>query len=241
MSRPGFRAALLPALLLGGGCAAALKTPPVHTNPVVLVEFHGSRPLTSEERRSGSGQPPWLREIRDAAASGFFVNEAGDIVTNHHAVVKAGLEDTRIKVTVDSKWVYRARVVRAEKGSDLAVLRIDLQEGTRVMTYPLSGASLDEGDAVFALGHPGGGPMTREGGRVTRLGPLFECTIPVRLGNSGGPVLSQRGAVVGVVTGLRTRTWKAPGAMVETEHCLVVPVATLRDRLDEWEIPYSRD
>ena len=53
------------------------------------------------------------------------------------------------------------------------------------------------------------------------------------------PVFDRRGKLVGVVTGLRTRTWKGPGALVETEHCLVVPVGTLRDRLEEWKVSYD--
>lgn len=227
-------------LFLGLAACASTQKAVFHHNPVVLVEYFGQRPLTDEERASGKHGPlpPWLKELREASGSGFFVNDRGDIVTNHHVVVQEGVATTQVVVTVDGKWMYPARVVHAEKGADLAVLRIDLIEGTHVPVLPLGDLEPEEGDAVFALGYPGGGPFREQSGAVTRRGALVECTIPVRVGNSGGPVLDEGRHVVGVVTGLRTRTWKSPGASLATEHCLVVPLATLRGRLDEWKVAY---
>ena len=140
---------------------------------------------------------------------------------------------------VDSEWRYPARLHRSDKRSDLAVIRIDLQAGTRLRTLPLRAAPLEKDDPVVTEGHPGGGPLARSRGKVVAPGPLVECNIPARIGNSGGPVMDDRGRVVGVVSALRTRVWTGPRATVKTDFCLVVPAGTLRGKLDEWDVPYS--
>ncbi|MHC4958621.1 MAG: S1 family peptidase [Planctomycetota bacterium] len=208
---------------------------------MVRVEYSGQRMLTAEERKAhtGHGTPDWVKVLRETVGSGFFVNDRGDIVTNHHVVTEDDLATRQIVVIVDGEWRYPARVHRSDKASDLAVIRIELEKGTRLNTLRLRPRPLEEGDAVVTDGHPGGGPLTRSRGKVVAAGRLVECNIPARIGNSGGPVLDERGGVVGVVTALRTRVWTSPRATVKTDFCLVVPTATLRKKLDAWQVSYQ--
>jgi S1-C subfamily serine protease len=216
-------------LLLSAACATKA---PYHRDAVVRVEYSGRRAPAGEQR--GFGVPP-----RETVGSGFFINDRGDIVTNHHVVTEDDMATLQIVVIVDSEWRYPARVHRSDKRSDLAVIRVDLQEGTRVRPLDIRPGALEKGDPVVTDGHPGGGPLTRSRGTVVVAGDLVECNIPARIGNSGGPVMDERGRVVGVVTALRTRVWTSPRATIKTDFCLVVPASTLREKLEDWGVPYS--
>jgi serine protease Do len=128
----------------------------------------------------------------------------GAVLTNHHVVAGASAE---VPVTLADGRVSTARVVRASRGLDLALLALDADGLTPA---PIGdSARLRVGELVFAVGHPWGQPWVVTTGIVSGLGPvrlpgrrgaarLIRSDVRLAPGNSGGPLLDARGRVVGL-------------------------------------------
>jgi S1-C subfamily serine protease len=154
---------------------------------------------------------------RRSHATAFCIHPAGLFLTNEHAVRHAGEAGTVTLVldpSLKTQRVVTARVLRADRELDLALLRAE-PEG-KFPTLPLgSSDGLTELTPVTALGFPFGKSLALEKGtypavsvnrgQVTSLrrkgGELWRVQLDAVLnpGNSGGPVLDARGNVVGVV------------------------------------------
>ncbi len=153
-----------------------------------------------------------------------FVLPGGVVVTNRHVV------EQPLEVTVNT-WDGRsldAEVSGIAIDSDLAVLQLDAAGSLPVAQ--LRESLVEVGEAVIAVGYPGGGPATVTTGEVVALiegellgepADVIRVDAPIAQGNSGGPLLDEEGRVVGVVFALD----------VASADGLVVPVGTLLDRL----------
>jgi TPR repeat protein len=137
-----------------------------------------------------------------ATATGFLITANGYVLTAQHAIEKVG----RIEVLYQQRR-YPAKVIVNDEAIDVAVLRI---EGTGFPCLPLvSSATVKTGDAVFTMGFPqvalqGAEPKFTEGSISSLSGPagssrFFQISAPVQPGNSGGPLVDERGQVVGMV------------------------------------------
>jgi 2-alkenal reductase len=140
--------------------------------------------------------------------SGFVVDSKGDIVTNNHVV--AG-EQTLSVVFSDGRKVP-AQLVRADQYNDLAVIRVH----TSGLPAPLQwgdSAALQPGDPVLAIGSALGefrntvtsgvvsatGRTIQESAQVSIHG-MIQTDAAINQGNSGGPLLNDRGQVIGINT-----------------------------------------
>jgi S1-C subfamily serine protease len=160
-------------------------------------------------RRGGDFAGPAPRVVPDDGnqgqikgfGSGFFITENGCFVTCAH------VEKNAAKITVHTKnGTFPAKLLREDRVNDVAVLKV---EGS-FPALPLvnSGASR-LGETVFTIGFPnpqlqGFAPkFTR--GEISGLSGVeddptkFQISVPVQPGNSGGPLVNQRGAVIGMV------------------------------------------
>lgn len=135
---------------------------------------------------------------RWSAGSGFYVSREGHLVTNEH-VVRAcrsvRLPDGQTVEVVGRDRRADLALLRARPVQETAVLRLDNQvrQGEDVLTYgfPLHGV-------LSSSGQLGAGMVTAL--RGLRDNPLqLQIDVPVQSGNSGGPLIDQRGEVVGVV------------------------------------------
>jgi 2-alkenal reductase len=161
---------------------------------------------------------------------------AGHIVTNNH-VIEGAVE---ILVTFQNGQVVGAELVAIDSYSDLAVIKVDVDQE---MLVPLAlGASHDlrVGQRVVAIGNPFGLAGTMTTGIVSALGRalpsylliggtenysnpnIIQTDAQVNPGNSGGPLLNLSGEVVGVNTAIRTETGQFQGV------AFAVPVDTVR-------------
>ena len=133
----------------------------------------------------------------------FFVAKAGIAVTNRHVI--DGAADLAL---IDARGrVHAAKVLREDKDVDLAVL--EAVTAHDVAPLPLArDADVPLGEPVFTIGFPvpgvlGNDPKFSEGslGGQTGLGAawLYQVTVPVQPGNSGGPLVDHHGLVVGVI------------------------------------------
>ena len=114
------------------------------------------------------GQPqqstPSLKKQANSLGSGVIVSKDGYIVTNHHVIADAD----EIVITLNgSDKEYIAKVIGSDKGSDLAVIKIDEKNLKPIVLSHAKDIKL--GDLVFAVGNPFGVGQTVTQGIVSAL------------------------------------------------------------------------
>ncbi|OWK38029.1 S1C family serine protease [Fimbriiglobus ruber] len=175
----------------------------------------------AEIARRGKGATALVEVKGRGTGSGFCVHPSGIFVTNEHVGGPAG---TPVALVLNSglknQKIVAAKVVRADKAHDLAILRVDTPGAFPAL--PLGSADdITELAEVVAVGFPFGRLLATDvakdyptvsvnAGSVTTLrlreGELdhFQLDVALNPGNSGGPVLDTRGRVIGiVVSGIR--------------------------------------
>jgi hypothetical protein len=134
----------------------------------------------------------------------FAVSPDGLVLTAYHVIKGAAA----VSVAFPGKEPANAEVVRTSPSNDLALLRVPFPLGTFL---PLAERrSISVGDQVFTMGFPaldilGTEPKYTDGAISSLSGlageaSLLQVTVPIQPGNSGGPLVNERGQVVGVVT-----------------------------------------
>ena len=141
-------------------------------------------------------------EEADSSGSGFIVHTNGYIISNAHVVEGA----SKLKVVLQDGSVHDATLVEADKYKDLALLKI---APSGLVAAPLGdSARVEVMDAVMAIGYPLGtalgSSVSAYEGKVNAIRdeekvPKFQIDATVNPGNSGGPLLNDRGEVIGVI------------------------------------------
>ncbi|HJS49088.1 MAG TPA: trypsin-like peptidase domain-containing protein [Gaiellaceae bacterium] len=147
-----------------------------------------------------------------ALGSGFVIDKAGHIVTNYHVVSGAD----QVTVSFSNRDTVKAQIVGTDPSTDIAVLRVQTSPAA-LTPLPLGDSDkVEVGDPVVAIGNPFGLDRTATSGIVSALQRLItapnsftidhviQTDAPINHGNSGGPLLSSRGQVVGVNTQIET-------------------------------------
>jgi S1-C subfamily serine protease len=163
-------------------------------NKAVEINFPGEvAPKGSNHNRDSPNSPA-------ASGTGFFISPDGYLLTNYHVVSGSH------KIVVRTGDAERpAKVVRIDAGNDLAVLKV---EGN-FNAIPLGDArAVAVGDSVMTIGYPniqlqGSAPKFTKGEVSSLTGfqddaRLFQISVPIQPGNSGGPLVDDRGNAVGV-------------------------------------------
>ncbi len=159
-------------------------------------------------REPGPGNGP--REFQSRSlGSGFVVSADGYILTNAHVVDNA--DEITVKLT--DKREYKARVIGADKRTDIALVKI---EATGLPVVRLGDpAKLKVGEWVVAIGSPFGFDNTVTAGIVSAKGrslpqenfvPFIQTDVAINPGNSGGPLFNMKGEVVGINSQIYSRT-----------------------------------
>ena len=139
--------------------------------------------------------------------SGFILSADGFIMTNAHVV--EGAEE--VLVTLTDKREFKARIVGADKRTDVAVVKI---EATGLPAVKVGDVSrLKVGEWVMAIGSPFGLENTVTAGIVSAKQrdtgdylPLIQTDVAINPGNSGGPLINMRGEVVGINSQIYSRS-----------------------------------
>jgi serine protease Do len=152
---------------------------------------------------SGPGSSPQPGEGGSALGSGFIVTADGLIVTNRHVILGA----RTIRVRLSDAREVSAQVVGADAATDIALLRVKLAQLPALRLGSSERASV--GDAVIAIGNPFGLGQTVTAGVISARGRTLEddpyidflqTDAAINRGNSGGPLLSVDGTVLGVTS-----------------------------------------
>lgn len=138
-----------------------------------------------------------------ATGSCFFVSPDGIAVTNAHVI-----EGASSIVVVDAAGTQRPATV-LRRSPDVDLVALDIPGATKHDALPIdAGASLQLGQSLFTIGFPyssilGGDPKFADGSVAGLKGGgdprVIQITIPIQPGNSGGPVVTESGVVIGVV------------------------------------------
>ena len=154
----------------------------------------GQRPQQGEEQPRGVG-------------SGFILTGDGFVMTNAHVVEGAD----EVIVTLTDKREFKAKIVGADKRTDVAVVKIEATGLPAVKVGDLS--RLRVGEWVMAIGSPFGLENSVTAGIVSAKQrdtgdylPFIQTDVAINPGHSGGPLINMRGEVVGINSQIYSRS-----------------------------------
>ena len=139
--------------------------------------------------------------------SGFILTSDGFVMTNAHVVEGAD----EVIVTLTDNREYKAKIIGADKRTDVAVVKI---EATGLPAVKIGDVSrLKVGEWVMAIGSPFGLENTVTAGIVSAKQrdtgdylPFIQTDVAINPGNSGGPLINMRGEVVGINSQIYSRS-----------------------------------
>lgn len=153
-----------------------------------------NRPQQEEEQPRGVG-------------SGFILTADGFIMTNAHVVEGAD----EVLVTLTDKREFKAKIIGADKRSDVAVVKIEAVGLPAVKVGDVN--RLRVGEWVMAIGSPFGLENSVTAGIVSAKQrdtgdylPFIQTDVAINPGNSGGPLINMRGEVVGINSQIYSRS-----------------------------------
>jgi len=141
--------------------------------------------------------------------SGFIISADGYILTNAHVVDRAD----KITVRLTDKREFKAKVVGADKRTDVALLKIDATNLPKVTLG--SPDQVKVGEWVLAIGSPFGFDSSVTAGIVSAKGrslpqenfvPFIQTDVAINPGNSGGPLFNMKGEVIGINSQIYSRS-----------------------------------
>lgn len=152
-----------------------------------------------------------------SVGTGVIFSEDGYILTNHH-VVRGG---SQCRVTLDSGYTMEVCFVAGDEDSDLAVLKVPPGELIGLPGLPFASFGDSEqlvvGDPVYAIGAPRRLRGTLTNGIISaidrdievegRTMTLLQTNAALNSGNSGGPLINERGQVVGINVAKYVSDW----------------------------------
>jgi len=146
--------------------------------------------------------------------SGFIISQDGYILTNAHVVSEAD----EVLVKLSDKREFKAKIIGADKRTDVALIKI---EATNLPKVTIGDPSqLKVGEWVAAIGSPFGLENTMTAGIVSAKGralpqenfvPFIQTDVAINPGNSGGPLFNLRGEVVGINSQIYSRSGGSMG------------------------------
>ncbi len=157
--------------------------------------------------------------------SGFIISSDGYIMTNAHVVDHAD----KITVRLTDKREFSARIIGADRRTDVALLKINATNLPKVSVGDPD--KLKVGEWVVAIGSPFGFDNSVTAGIVSAKGrslpqdnfvPFIQTDAPINPGNSGGPLFNMNGEVVGINSQIYTRS----GGSMGLSFAIPIDVAT---------------
>jgi serine protease Do len=147
------------------------------------------------------------REAPRGVGSGFILTPDGFVMTNAHVVDGAD----EVLVTLSDKREFKAKIIGADKRTDVAVVKIEATGLPHVRVGDISRVKV--GEWVMAIGSPFGLDNTVTAGIISAKGrdtgdylPFIQTDVAINPGNSGGPLINMRGEVIGINSQIYSRS-----------------------------------
>ena len=155
--------------------------------------------------------------VTGSIGSGVIVRSDGVVVTNNHVIENM----QQIRVTLNDRREYAARVLLADSRSDIAVLQLEGVEGSLPVLRIDDQEEQQVGDLVLAIGNPFGVGQTVTTGIISALnrtetgisdsGSFIQTDAAINPGNSGGALVDMDGDLIGINTAIFSRTGSSSG------------------------------
>ncbi|MEQ9259616.1 MAG: trypsin-like peptidase domain-containing protein [Roseovarius sp.] len=261
------RAAILILLaLLGVSAAAQMRVPTsqaeIQTGFVPVVQAAAPAVVNIYAKRVVSVRSPFANDpffqdlfrdfgtqrqrVENSLGSGVILGEDGIVVSNYHVVGEA----TDIRVVLNDRREFSARVLLSDEESDLAVLQ--MEEAEDMPALPIRDSdTVQVGELVLAIGNPFGVGQTVSSGIVSGLarsgtatgnarGYFIQTDAPINPGNSGGALVDVNGALIGINTAILSRSGGSNGIGFAIPSSLVAQfVAQARAGHERFERPWA--
>ncbi|QOL82869.1 trypsin-like peptidase domain-containing protein [Pseudooceanicola spongiae] len=172
-------------------------------------------------------------QVQNSLGSGVILSDDGYVVSNFHVVGQAD----EIRVVLNDRREFNAKVLLADENSDLAILKLD---GVKDLPHLdlRDSDSVEVGELVLAIGNPFGVGQTVSSGIVSGLarsgtatgserGYFIQTDAPINPGNSGGALIDVNGSLIGVNTSILSRSGGSNGIG------FAIPAALVRQFLDQ--------
>jgi S1-C subfamily serine protease len=200
-------------IFLGAGAGFAYASRHDHSSLAGLTTVPARHSLSTAQIAAAVDPAVVDIDTNLGEGTGMIVTSSGEIITNNHVVEGA----TNIRVVIDNRGTYNAKVVGTDATADVAVLQLSGASGLPTVTFGNSWA-LKIGSVVVAIGNAGGQgfPPTVTAGAVTALGRtitasgetagdetlsgVIQTDALIEPGNSGGPLVDSSGTVIGMNT-----------------------------------------
>jgi serine protease Do len=167
--------------------------------------FGGQMPPRGGRGGRGGPQQPQEEEVQRGVGSGFVISDDGYIMTNAHVVEGAD----EVTVTLTDRREFKAKVLGADKRSDVALLKVDARNLPSLRIGDSN--RIRVGEWVIAIGSPFNLENTVTAGIISAKArdtgeylPLIQSDVAVNPGNSGGPLINMRGEVIGINSQIAT-------------------------------------
>ena len=184
--------------------------------------------------------------VQNSLGSGVILSADGIVVSNFHVVGMA----TDIRVVLNDRREFSARVMLGDQESDLAILKIDAPEPLPFLELRRSD-SVEVGELALAIGNPFGVGQTVSSGIVSGLarsgnsggsgrGYFIQTDAPINPGNSGGALVDTAGRLIGVNTSILSRSGGSNGIGFAIPADLVAAfVAQAQEGRTEFSSPWA--
>ena len=166
--------------------------------------------------------------VQNSLGSGIIINPNGYILTNNHVIKDAD----KILVLLQDGREALAKVIGIDRETDLAVLKIDLNELETITIGDPSQAMV--GDVVLAIGNPYGFGHTvtqgiisatgRHGLELTTYENFIQTDAAINPGNSGGALVDARGRLLGISTAIQSNSGGSQGIGLATPSDLAIRI-----------------
>jgi hypothetical protein len=177
--------------------------------------------------------------------TGFFINEKGYIITNHHVIQDSWSRTLKpASISIKTKKGLHFNVSSVDdtpdfQGLDIAILKINSKVTNYLSLKP------DEalvGEDVVAIGHPNRDLWNQSKGIISKISLedkyLIQHDVATDEGNSGGPLINSKGQVVGVVTAYKRMFDNYGNVKIQETGKLATKASWVKYLLDKRGIKY---
>ena len=165
-----------------------------------VEEFEIKKGIISKKPKKPKINQDDNKVVAAASGTGFFVTKSGHVITNHHVIEGCSI----VKASFKGEQ-FNSKILAIDKANDLAILKAEINP---LKVFPVSNEDASLLEDIIIAGYPLGkrvsSAIKTSKGSVTALAGFgdnfseFQTDAALNQGNSGGPIINQKGNIVGV-------------------------------------------